>query len=240
MSISGTWTQFRERFAQRGRDVAATFAWVAPDQITRAAGSFVDNGYLATHDLDIIGSVSNDGHKHYNITSLVAGALTVTPNIVAEAGATVDMYSGWYDVDGAPQWPGPMAAELGRTNLVRSGGFAALTGIPLPYNNVNMTITANATAADAVQGTDEYAWYLSQGTDAAADQFWSVTQYTDATTDTFSGTVVLAPTALMTAQFPSVTTETLREVLESCHLYCTRLSDGAIQWADLYREMTSA
>lgn len=245
MTVITRHTDFRFRFANKVEEtgVSCTFADANPDTIARAAGDFVAQGYLAGQSIDIAGSVNND--TRYTIATVAAATLTLASAdaVTVEGPVSCNLLSIHRDPDGLEEFPGLVAAENGRTNLVRSGGFTGgLVGIPTPYIGAAFEVTVNATGEDAVFGVDDYDWYMSQRTDDAAVQYLTIVQRADAGGESFSGTVAIAHTANATSVLGLSTPPTPQQVtwlFKHVDLYAKRLSDGAIQWRNLLRAMVA-
>jgi len=240
--ISPTWSAFRTHFAQRGNALGRSVSFTAsPNEITQLTGSFVDDGFLATQEADVIGSSNNDGQKAFTVVSVAALTMVVSETPTAEGPVVVDMHGGWYDTEGTPEWPGVFAAEAGRTNLMRASSFTgSMTGMPQPYLNASpgyIELTLSGFTSDSVAFTPEYRWYLSQGTDVTAKQYWTLTGKPNLVGTSYSGIIRLTQTALATAEFTATPTiEDAPGLLRNAHVYVQRVSDGAIQWLDLYKE----
>ena len=99
-------------------------------------------------------------------------------------------------------------------------------------------MTCNALANDAVPGADEFDWYLSQRTDAAAFQLLTISVYNPGGGNTASGTVTLFRTALSITEIGPVTAQTpqrAEDLFRHTYLYVRRRSDRSIQWVDLQK-----
>lgn len=244
MTIISTWAAFRW-YAAVKHVSSGNFAFVDanPDTITRAVGSFVADGVVAGMVCQPAGTVSNN-RRRYTVDTVAALTLTLSAAdaVVAEPAVASTLTSFYLDNDGVEEFPGP----LGHTNLMRAAGFdAGFTGIPHPAPGgvgASFDVSCNAGAVDAVPGVDEYHWYLSQRTDDPARQYLSVSRLPcpTYTPDTRSGSVRIRFTTLANTDFgvvTSTTPETLCELFKHTHLYCLRVSDGAIQWVDVLAEM---
>jgi hypothetical protein len=124
--------------------------------------------------------------------------------------------------DGAEEWP---EAEL------RSGGFDdGFTGIPTPITAFPITVSVDGSA----NGDLAYHVYLSQRTDDEDSQYLSITR-----TSGKSGTFTIALTNFgadalgLEGVAEPVTTDQLKQAMKYTYLYVSRLSDSAIQVADL-------
>ena len=191
-------------------------------------------------DVPVAATTAN-GAMRFTVDIAADTLLTLSAGdaVVAEGPVACTLTSYWLDRDGYEEFPGP----FGHTNLVRSGGFSGgFTGIPQPWTGFVFSVTCNATTADAVPGTDEYHWYLSQRTDNPAKQYVSVVPYANPFVpgNTYSGTIKIDDTALAASELGislPVTPTQISEVFKHCDLYCIRVADGAIQWANLLEEM---
>lgn len=231
-------TDFRAAFGRYGTPLAAGQALVfiaANKTITRGAGSFLAGiPFAAGMTVDIEATSVAGNNQRVTIASLDATTLTVAETIYDEGPTSNVVLRGTFrDVDGFETWP---VAQL------RAGGFDdGITFAPaIPDLTNSLLITCNALAFDAVNGTDEFDWYVSQRSDEPAGQFWAVTAALSPL-GSRSGTIKLDATAVATDEFPGMTLVTpaaLSGCFQNVHVYCRRRSDGAIQWLDLYRELT--
>lgn len=235
MTVLTTFDFFRYRFADIKTATGTTFSFVdnnpLQDTITRAAGSFVADGFEAGMRVQVIGSVSNN--TYYTIATVAAGTLTlIAANaVVAEAGVAATLYGTFADPDGRERFP---------VALVRANGFTGgITGIPQPaYNDSIITATCNSSFADAIAGTPDFDWYLSQRTDVVANQPMTITQTPDSGGNSFSGSVrlIVLPDDGVYGDDAISDVDRVR-IFKYCHLYVRRRSDGAIQWIDIFRRM---
>lgn len=234
MAILHSWAEFRRYFSE-GIEGGASLTFAASGStITRASGSFlsapkVNGGTGAVQIGDTweqTGTSSNDGVLGIvsNVTSTV---VTLSGATLANEGPVAATYrSCALDPDETPRFP---------YENVRAGSIGSITGMPSPYTGIQQVLTVNAGAADASAGVDEYHWYLSKRTDEPTKMLWTAIQYVDGSSNTFSGSVFLTPTALYADLYSlTVNNEDLSAALRNVHLYCVRVSDGAIQWLDLY------
>lgn len=230
--IVSQWQQFRWHFAVKGVG-APTATFTAPHTITHATAGWLASGVLAGHDIDFAGTASNN--KRYRVEVATAANLTVTETVVAEGPIACTFVSAFHDVDGLETWP---------YALMRAGGIGNITGVPTPYALGAFIATINAEAADAAPGVDEYDWYLSRRTDDPAKQLLSMAQKPPSGGNTYSGSVVIAHSALSITELdlwllPTFTPEKVPELFKYCHLYVQRKADKAMQWIDLLRAMTT-
>ena len=242
MTIIGNWPTFRFTFANTV-SVNDNFAFVNsnPDTITKAAYDFAANGFVAGMTVDVTGSTSNN--QRYTIATVAVGTLTLvaTDAVTVEGPVVCDLLATHRDFDGVEEFP----SEFGTTNLVRSGGFSGgISGLPPPWDVVSY-VTVNSFTADAAPFVDEYNWYLSQRTDDPALQYLQLNLPlpTYGPPNTYSGTVSLYHTSFALTDLgvsgPSDFTMTIiRELYKNTALYCQRISDGSIQWVDIYRVMS--
>jgi hypothetical protein len=247
MAVQPTWNQFRFVFALGGATsnkllgsttTLLTFIPGTPARITRAAGSFITDGHVGGMYTDVFGSGLNDGRYLLDVGFTFTLRLAPGETLQAEGPVNATVASIFRELDQTESFP---SEEHPTTNLVRSGGFdAGFTGIDKPYLWQTMTVTVNNQAADAVYGVSDYHWYLTQRTDDASVQYLSIVQKPDSGGQSFSGTVLIDHTATATAELGITgipTMAQLRGLFIHTELYCKRVSDGAIQWVDLYREM---
>jgi len=249
MAIIPTWQSFRWTFSAHV-DVSLAAANIAagpPSTVTRifpALGNFVTNGFEAGQSLDITGTALNNGR--YTIATVAALVLTLSAADAcsAEPGCAPTLVGVHRDPDGVEEWPGGLAGELGHTELVRAAGFdtGLLAGFSGTYGDT-MVVSANTLAADAVKGTDEYDWYLSQRSDDVAKQYLYTVQMPTTATNSYSGTIYIAYTALAQTELdfttPPLSTSVVQALYRHVHVYCRRRSDGAIQWLDLQNEIAN-
>lgn len=239
--IINSYTKFREEFANSILETT-NFQFIAPDKIQRGGvGSFVTNGYLADMRTRITGTVSND--MDLFLKSVAANELVVQDDfavLVNEGPLSCTLRSWKVDPDMYPTF------AIGSVRAAGSGfgdTGTTIVGFPTPIDlssgNYSMEITCNSFDPDAGFGVDEYNWYLSRRTEDTTKQFISIAQKAP-DSDTYSGTVIITPTALAISFLASVdgpknTPPVIRRCFKNMHLYVRRLSDGAIQWVDLYR-----
>jgi hypothetical protein len=248
MAVIPTWSQARYQFGIGGAtsnqllgatNAALTYNVGPPATITRGAGSFVAEHHVAGMRPDIIGTVLNDG-RYGPLATVVALTLTLdaADSLQAEGPIVSTVGSVYRDVDETEFWPSELHPT---TDLIRSGGFTGgFTGIDKPYGGTTMTVTCNAGAADAVFGVADYHWYLSQRTDDPASQYLTCVQKADAGGSSYSGSVEIHRTGLAVTELGIAIIPTMaqnRELFNYVDLYCKRVSDGSIQWVNLYREM---
>jgi len=237
MAVLQRWIDWRER-AKVVTTTTTTVTYAAAGTITRISGSFVADGFEVGMHLTVSAPSSNSD-KLFIITAVTATVLTVFGDVTGTSPGSATLTAFHVDADGVPRYPGPWAP----TNLVRANGF---TGLPealdgIPYEGDPYEISVNSGAADAVLGTDEYDWYLSQRTDDVFRQWFTLTQKASNGSQSFSSTVTLEHTALATAETgvtsSSITVDAFIRLLRHLHLYVRRRSDGAIQWVHLYDTM---
>jgi hypothetical protein len=234
--LIANWMTFRHTFGVKHRTTGAslTFANANPDTITRAAGDFTADGYEAGMVLLPDGAASND--VKVTIASVAASVITLSADdaVTAEGPVTANLLGYWEDPDGVIECPG----ALSHLQLVAPP--SALTLTLDVSSNFKSTVTWGAGSADAVFGTDEFDWYLSQRTDDLAKQWLLLEQKPSVGTSSFSGTVVVTPSALAISEFglsgANLTLQQLIYLFRFAHLYVKRRSDGIIQWFDLLVE----
>lgn len=122
-------------------------------------------------------------------------------------------------IDGVETWDSAMVDQAGFANSLTFPQF-----VSFPYD-----IEVDA-GPDAVPGTDEYSWYLSQRTDVVANQYFEVQRNdTNSPVVTNSGRIRIVRTALAATLYPTVTTIALIAMFKDLDLYVYRVSDGLIQ-----------
>lgn len=235
--IITNFSTFRWQFSEHSHSViSATFTSTTPGLIQRASGDFLAEGAQDGMYAAVANAANDENNGRFLIDSVAVDILTldVAHLLVAEgvtAGVVIDC--AFYDADGLPTWP---------LALVRSGGFdGGLTGVPAWYEGTKITVTCNAGAADAVLGTDEFDWYLSQRTDDPTKQYLSITQKPTSGGNSFSGSVEILHTALATSHLGAVyEPRVVSEIMKHVHLYARRRSDGAIQWINLHKAFATS
>lgn len=246
MALYTTWSQFRLAFGIGGSvtnqllgstATTMTFSAGPPPVVTRAAGSFIFDKHVAGMYTDITGTALNDGR--YLLVDVQALQLTFSDDAALQAEVIASTATSVYrDVNQVVSYPSELHPT---TNLVRLVGFTdTITGIAKPYIGVTMNVSCNGGAPDAVYGVHRYHWYLSQRTDDPAKQFLAVAQKPDAGLSSYSGSITIGHTALATSELgisgaPDM--NQVRELFKMCDLYCKQVSDGGIQYVNLYREM---
>jgi len=243
MAVIPTWSQFRYLFGIGGAtsnqlygQSAGTFTYAPgpPATISQGAGDFTADGHLADMRLDVINAPINSGR--YTIASVQPLLITLSYNETLQAETVASVLASIYrDADEVESYPAEFHPII---NLVRSGGFdTGFSGIPKPYDGTEIEVSINSGAADSAFGANEYHWYLKQKTDTLSKQYLSIRQKPSTFTESYSGTVLLQRTQLGIDEVGagSITTQKIRELFSYCNLYVKRISDGAIQWIDLYR-----
>lgn len=225
--IIGSYNAFRHHFAEVARTGLVSLTYdhsVTPSTISRAAGSFVTNGFEAEQSLRVLGTTDNDAE--YEIGSVTATTITLATGQQFNSSETIasSLVGAFYELDGKEQWP---------IANVRAGGFTGLD-IPRPIITAPIDITCNAGATDAADGTT-YNWYVSQRTPDANAWMWAVSQ-PDATK---SGSIRLSLTAYALLELGSSAATALNadqqiRALRKVFVYVQRASDRAIQFAELY------
>jgi len=191
------------------------------------------------------------GNDTYTILSLQpAGFLCyVVETVTTEGAVAMSLCEGvTFDKSAWEEWPVEYM-RVGDTAAAFAGGITGFASTP--YDGDAFILTCNAAAADAVYGTDEYDWYLSQRTDDAASQYLSIAQGPDgggpwpAPQLSWSGACVITPTALAESKFgftvgaaTPIDPDVTRMLFRSCDLYVRRISDQAIQRADMLLKVT--
>lgn len=232
--------QFRDMFAVSVTwSGVATFAAAGRTLTVAPAPGFDALGFLAGMRCQVVGTASNDGW--WTLQTVAAGVLTFVETPVNEVGIACSATARFEDRDGYATWPVANVRKVG-SGFGDSG--STITGIPKPYAGTigGFTVTCNAGAADAVPGTDEYDWYLSQRSDVPANQLLSTYAVT-AGANTYSGSVRFWYDAIALRDAigadvmgtSGVTPTAIAHLFARTYLYVKRRSDGAIQWVDLTR-----
>jgi hypothetical protein len=236
---------FKARFATRAvMSMPQTFDFTAPDEIDSNGVAWGSESppYVAGMTLIMAGSAS--GNDTFTIASIAGDVVTTVEQTVAnEATVTMSLCEGvTFEKSGWEQWPVEYM-RVGDTAATFDGGITGYGATP--YDGGAIALSANATAADAAYGVDEYDWYLSQRTDVPASQYLSIVQGADGVGPvSHSGSCVITPTALAEAKFgfsvsggvpidPDIT----RMLFRGCDIYVRRISDQAIQRADMLRKV---
>ncbi len=246
MAILPTWDQFRWVFSIGGAAsnqlhgttaaVALTYNAGPPATITRGAGTFLGEFHVGGQYEDITGTANNNKRVLTDTTVAATITLDSSETLIAEGPVASNLLGVFRDNDMVEQFP----SEFGNTNLVRSGGFTGgFSNIDPGMWGLSVLVSVNSAVADAVPFVDEYNWYLSQRTNTPAEQWLAITSQI-VLPNTYSGSVNLVGTALAMSELgftsPSdITMNMVRELYKHCHLYCQRITDGAIQWIDLYK-----
>jgi hypothetical protein len=227
--ILGLYTAARHHFAEVARSSAVSLTYNAgpPSTITRASGSFVADGHLAGHTVQVIGTASNDGR--YEVDTVAALTITLVDTMTGGETVTSSLVGAFYENDGMEQWP---------LANVRAGGFddgfATVPANTIPLTPFPLTLTVNAEATDVSAGTS-YTWWLSQRTETAASQHFTMTHADSLKT----GTVTLALTATAVSDLGlDSATDALNvgarmKAFRNVYVYCQRDSDKAIQLVHL-------
>lgn len=217
-------TAMRGAFAPAASQVlSATFIAGPTQRITRAAGSFVTDGYEPAMSLDVVGSASNDGRR--TLATVDPTVMTVTGGapIVSEGPVSALVKGVFRDPDGFERWPVALMRAGGF-----SGGFTGLAGATAFPRTVSVDGAAN--------GAEAYDAYLSQRTDAPARRLFSIVR-----TAGKSGTWTLSLASLAVSDLAlsgptaTLTDDQLSRLLRYVALYVRRHADGAIQWVDLHK-----
>ena len=241
MAIIPTWSSFRQQFAETVSLLNTSIAFTAPDRVDAGVTDLVTAGFLVGHRLIPSGSgvvAANLGP--FIIASFPTNAIaeTVEQTITTQGAASPrSLEAAFIDPDGLERWP---VANVNSTWVntfeffADSGPFVPLVGFG------DYIVTVNAVAADAVQGTDEYAWFLSQRTEDTAQQSLTIEDTPDAAGQSFSGTIRLRHTQLALDEYGltegvALTPTQTAAMFKNVHVYIQRLSDDAIQFVDLHR-----
>ncbi len=232
---------FRARFATRAvMAMPQTFDFTAPNLIDSKAVGWAGLTPPFVDGMTVIMTGSGSGNDTFTIQSIAGNVVTTVEQTVAnEIGAGMTLCEGVaFDKSGWETWPVEYM-RVGDTAAAFDGGIDGFG--TTPYDGGTLTLTVNALAADAVYGTDEYDWYLSQRTDVPASQYLLVAQAPDGIgPNSHSGSCQITPTSLAESKFgftvgagmpidPDIT----RMLFRSCSIYVRRISDQAIQHADV-------
>lgn len=239
--ICPSYTSFRWTFGTRIRSAITATLTVGPSPtITRAAGDFTADGWVAGMRLVLAGCSDPTNNKLLTVASIGGGGTVIVcaaaDTLVAEGPtAGVVAEGGTYALDGMLAWP---IANL------RAGGFSGGLGSLLPpafTDGTTIRLTANAQVADASLGVDEYDWWAALQGDPSTWTLggylttnWTFTPEPPAGGSSYSGTVRMVVTGGL--DFPGMTVLTpdaIGVLFRNVHVYCQRRSDGAIQWIDL-------
>lgn len=136
--------------------------------------------------------------------------------------------AGGTDLDGYATWP--------LANVRASGFDGGFTGIAKPITAFPVEPTVDGNNA----GSPAHNAYLSQRTDDPALQWLSIVEKVGYTgTWTISLTAKCVSDLGLASATASLTQDELIRILNHCHLYVKRNSDGAIQWVDILRASLS-
>jgi hypothetical protein len=129
---------------------------------------------------------------------------------------------------------GPLAAdslpEFDPANMRKLGFNGGITGNPL--TSFPIELTCNAYATDAVDGVDEYDWFVSQQTSVVANKPFAV--YRLDTGGTRSGSIGLDLSAWAATEYPTpFDLSSIQVLFFAVDIYVIRRSDGAIQRRDM-------
>jgi hypothetical protein len=252
MTIYTNWQSFRAAFTQRHQAAAINVGQPLdiiagpPAQFVRPLGaSFAVDGWTDGMEMVYLTQPPGGTNEGQFLIDTVAGNVatlsTIEGPLVGQVAITVGSMEA-FDVDpgGAESWP---------TELVRAAGFdGGIDGIPSPYTGAGaFTMTANALAADAVFGVDDFDWYFSQRTDNSSLQYFTPTAIPLAGVQSFSGSLRLFTNPANILQgigwdsSPSTLTPSIIvKLFKYLDVYVRRRSDGAIQWSNFLREMQAA
>lgn len=162
-----------------------------------------------------------------------------------------------------PMLPNGDIDNTGATGKLRINGFSGTLGIyvdgvlvpidatgfpnTLAFPSFPLTLTCNAMATDPAGNQDTHDWYISQRTDPRrfntppGNQYLSVSR-SDLGATRRSGMIVIDQVPANVAQLlpdhvgGSFTTAELTLLLRHVHVYVRRRSDGAYQWARLFKD----
>lgn len=241
---------FRARFATRALLAPVPhnfFDFIAPNVIDSATFVWGAASPPFVPGMTLVMAGSALGNDTFTIDSVPSGSTTiytVEQTVATEATVTMTLCEGvTYDNSGWERWPVEYM-RVGDGGAPFAGGATGFSATP--YDGSTVLLTVNGAAADAVYGTDEYDWYLSQRTDEPAKQYLEIVQaYDDVGPTSFSGTCRVTPTALAEAKFDFVVgagtpidPDVTRMLFRSCDLYVRRVTDQAIQRVDMLLKVT--
>ncbi len=225
--ILTSYAALRHHFAEVGRttSVSLTYDHVSsPNTVSRAADSFITDGFEAGQSLDVANTTANDAR--YTIASVSALSMSIEEQFNSSETIVSSLTGATYYTDGAETWP---------TALVRANGFSSTWSLlPRPLTICPAQLTVNGLVTDAVAGSS-YRWYLRQRTDIAADQWLAIVHANPLATGTVAITITdagVAALGLATATTKMSTDQQFR-LLRNVTVFCRRDSDGAIQFVDL-------
>ncbi len=223
--IITSYATFRYVFSIKARS-SGTFTYnnLTPATITRAAGSFTDDGWTANMSIFVTETANNNGvfalagHPAAGTLTLAAGQ-TLTTETVASVVEGKFMAN-----DGMETWPLAKSSVWSGNMQWPPGGSVSLPDV----------LTVNGLGEDAVYGVDEWDWYLSQRTDDPAKQYFSLTQEIG-----MSGTVTLDTTALFDDMYPDgFSPQAVQEVFKNVDLYVQKRSDKGWARFNLFEQYT--
>lgn len=234
--VISNWTTFRYAYATKAVTSAVSLTYVAgaPATITRGAGSFISDGFVGGMTVDITGTASNNYRHTVSSVSALTLTLAAGDTLTAEGPVSSSLLGALRDPDGIETWP--------LANVRASGFSAGFTGITKPIYSVPFNVTVDA-AADSPAGTDRYDWYVSQRTDSTATRYFTPSQFASGA-NTYSGILTLTPTAQLVSDLAPtdlgggaylLSIDDSIRAFNMLHIYCRRISDGAIQWLDVGR-----
>jgi hypothetical protein len=222
--ILASYFAMRHHFAEVARTTAVSLAYDhGANTITRASGSFVDDGFVEGMSLDVANTIDNDAR--YTIASASALVITIEEQLNSTETITSSLTGAFYEADGAEVWP---------IANVRAGGFSSTWSLaPRPITGFPAQLTVNALATDVAAGSS-YTWYVRQRTDEGTAQYLSVAHASLLSTGTITLSLTTkATTDLGVANLVKLTPEQQIRILRGVTVFCKRDSDGAIQLVDL-------
>ncbi len=229
MTILYQYSAFRTQFATVARTtgVSLTYDHVSmPNTVTRVSGSFVTDGFVAGQSLDVSGTTDSDAR--YTIATVAALTITLITGEQFNSSETIvsSLTGATYELDGAETWP---------QALVRANGFSSTFALtPRPITIFPAQLTCNALVTDATAGSS-YKWFIRQPQVEPALQWITATHASALST----GTIAIdltgpAETDIGAVTLTKLTFEQQLRLLKGVTVFVKRLSDGAIQFVDLF------
>ena len=226
--IHYSYAAFRQAFAVRARTSAVSLRYAAgiPATIIRTTGSFITDGFLTGHSVDIVGTTLNSARVTIDEVNALTMTLAEGENLTDEGFLVSSLIGSFYENDGAEQWP---------RDLVRANGFEDTIVVPEPTVSMPLSLTCNGGLTDAADA-DSYDWYVSQRSEEPLRRYFNVTQL-DVTK---SGSIRLALGSVAQSELGIIVASTLTaatrpRVFAKVYVFCRRASDGAIQIVDMLR-----
>jgi len=233
MAVLRSFQSFRSQFSiYVWEQPTVSFVSGTPATITRGSGSFVTEGYLDGHYLDVtdgLGSTTvNAGRRLIDTVAATTLTLAAGETLTNEGPIDATFHSRFIDKDGYERWPDV------DTYLHPSAFDDGFTGIPQPFDGTDFTVAVSGYTDDEKVNEDEYNWYLSQRTDDVSKQLLSIEQTPNAGGISYSGSVIIGISdyGLTQVSLPLSMNDQLL-LFKYCHLYVQHLPTKNIQWVDL-------